>query len=66
MKNSQPKMQLRLRITKTDPEPKVREAKCAAQHQNRRNKPAADGLPRASGGTCSSMAAKTVKNRGAP
>jgi hypothetical protein len=58
-------MQITLRSTKTDPEPTTCEAKCAAQHQTRRNNPAAERHPRASGGTCCSMVAKTGKNGGA-
>ena len=50
---------------KNGPEPKVREAKCAAHLQTRRNNPSADGLPHPSSDTNCSMVAKTVKNRGA-
>jgi len=65
MTNSRPETQIMLRITKTDPEPKVREAKWAAHHQNRRNNPSADGLPSASGCANCSMVERAIKNRGA-
>ena len=54
-----------LRIAKNDPEPKVHDAKWAANHKNQGNTRSTEGRYRASGGTCYAVAAKTVKNRGA-
>jgi hypothetical protein len=55
-----------LRIAENGPEPKVREAKWAAHHQIQGNNRSAEGRCRTSGGIGYAVAAKTVKNRGAP
>ena len=65
MTNGRPQTQIALRIAKNGPEPKVREAKWAADHKNQGNNRSAEGRCRASGRTCYAVAAKTVKNRGA-
>jgi len=57
--------QIALHIAKNVPEPKVREAKWAADHKNQGNNRSAEGRCRASGTTCYDVAAKTVKNRSA-